>query len=621
MQLHPHCTDCIAKRKIKFGNKWDELQCTGIQIDPLEEIDTSNIQGPDRDKTLQALRTLMNPAEWLKAETGVQLRWYQELMVRCTAIQKMARNGRRTGKSLAMAAHALWKAYTSPKKKLLMMAPLDLQVDEFFNYLDDWISRSPNLKNSISARRKKPQTIELKNGSRIIGLTAGTKAGHNASSARGQEADGIYLDEVDYLSPADIGTILILLLKTDENATEDKYVFTGSTPSGRRQHFYDWSINPRWKEFHIPSTLSPTWGAEEEKRMRELLPTENEWQREAMAEFGNEMVGVFRQDLIDNSLKLAQQFFPKNNGMWDYSSSRPILGCLYTIGVDWNTAANGVQIVIGEHNPALITPEDIEKGIQGRFRIAQRVSIEDKEYTQDKAILKIIELNEIWNPGYIYVDQGYGAMQIESLRRIGTTRPETGLLNKLKPIDFGSSIEIRDPKTKAPIKKHMKPYAINTSVDLFEKGLVILNNRDTNLEKQIRDFTVERISQDGRPVYSQGNEHALIAWTLCLLAFNIEYSDLGHPKFTNKMAAGVEWGKSYGKTLTDLTEEQKIKIVEEQHAKEKHFDGRLVKNKTNKLISSRSIPGDPRSSASSLNRRNGWLNMPRFSPTRRNIEL
>ncbi|MGI0060790.1 MAG: hypothetical protein ACREBJ_13600, partial [Nitrosotalea sp.] len=221
----------------------------------------------------------------------------------------------------------------------------------------------------------------------------------------------------------------------------------------------------------------------------------------------------------------------------------------------------------------------------------------------------------------IYVDQGYGEGQIEELRRFGTMHPETGLLNKLKPIDFGSSIEIRDPKTKAPIKKHMKPYAINTAVTMFEKEMVILNNADRDLEKQIRDFSVERVSQDGRPIYSQGNDHALIAYCLCLLAFNIEYSDLGHPAYTSKMAAGVEWGKNHGKTLTDLTEDQKIKIVEEQARKEKGYDGRLIKNKNSKLVAGRSIPGDPRSAGTPLNRKNGWLNTPRFYPTRSKIDL
>lgn len=619
MGLHKACEECIAARKAKFGSRWNEVKCNGIYEDPLETLDTSSIQGPDREQQLQALRVLMDPVAWIKAEVGLELRWYQELMVRCTAIQKMARNGRRTGKSVSMAAHALWKAFTSPKKKLLMMAPLDLQVNEFFNYLDDWISKSPNIKASIKARRKGPQTIEFKNGSRILGLTAGTKAGHSASSARGQEADGIYLDEADYLSPSDITTIFMLLVKTDENAIEEKYVFAGSTPSGRRQHFYQWSINPVWKEFHIPSTMSPTWDADEEKRMRELLPTENEWQREAMAEFGNEMVGVFRQDLVDNSLKMSEDLFHNSKGMWDYSQSRPIPGCIYVIGVDWNTAANGVQIVVAEHNPALITPEDLEKGIRGRFRIAKRLSIEDKEYTQTKAVAKIIELNEIWDPGYIYVDQGYGELQIEELRRVGAQRPDTNIIAKLKPIDFGSTIEIRDPKTKTPIKKHVKPYTVNTTVSMFEKQLILLNNHDRDLEKQIRDFSVEHVSPvDGRPVYSQGNDHALIAFCLCMLAFNIEYTDLGHPTYTSKMAAGVEWGKNRGKSLTDLTEEQKIKIVEDEEKKKNPFIN--FKNKSNKLVSGRSIPGDPRLGNSTLNRKTGWLTPPKFYPTRSRID-
>lgn len=43
-----------------------------------------------------------------------------------------------------------------------------------------------------------------------------------------------------------------------------------------------------------------------------------------------------------------------------------------------------------------------------KFRVINRTEIESSEFTFDKAVKKIIDLNAIYNPSYIYIDRGSG---------------------------------------------------------------------------------------------------------------------------------------------------------------------------------------------------------------------
>lgn len=44
----------------------------------------------------------------------------------------------------------------------------------------------------------------------------------------------------------------------------------------------------------------------------------------------------------------------------------------------------------------------------GKFRIIRRIEVPKTEYSYDNAVNLIVELNEIYNPSWIYVDRGAG---------------------------------------------------------------------------------------------------------------------------------------------------------------------------------------------------------------------
>lgn len=49
------------------------------------------------------------------------------------------------------------------------------------------------------------------------------------------------------------------------------------------------------------------------------------------------------------------------------------------------------------------------------FRVVNRIEIPKSEYTYDNAINKIVELNSIYNPSWIYIDRGSGEQEITDI--------------------------------------------------------------------------------------------------------------------------------------------------------------------------------------------------------------
>src|SRR5690606_21833652 len=131
-------------------------------------------------------------------------------------------------------------------------------------------------------------TLELHNGSIIRGFTAGTKSGGNADNVRGQDANMLVFDEADYLGRKDIDSAMSIVTN-HPNAT----VWMSSTPTGKRERFYETCLSSRWKEYHFASNENPLWTKDLEADFREAL-TEVGYKHEILAEFGEQEQGVFQ---------------------------------------------------------------------------------------------------------------------------------------------------------------------------------------------------------------------------------------------------------------------------------------------------------------------------------------
>lgn len=442
-----------------------------------------------------------------------------------------------------MTAHMLWVAFTCnggrELKKgatCLVATPYDTQAREIFDQLNNFIDNNPVLQASVENIRRSPYEIVFKNGSRIKLYTAGTRSGSEGGSLRGQKASWLYMDEVDYLGDKDFEAIYAITLEAPDRIG----VMVASTPTGKRgmfykvchdkmnqevklledgsNHFdintYDRTTAEGWQEFYFPTMVNPEWSPKMEKQLKNLY-TEVAYEHEVMAEFGTEMVGVFNKDYIDEA---------SSNGY--VLLSQPKVDAPIAIGVDWDKYGAATQIVVTQWNPLLERrprPEIDGPGVirYGRFQVINRIEIAKSEYTYDNAVQKLIEINGIYEPFAIYVDRGSGEYQVEMLRKV--------LGDKVRGIHLGSSYEVRDPYSREFDKKPIKPFIVNQTALLLERGQLMIPNRDVDevIQRQMTNYTVERVSpKTGEPTYSKDDEHALDGMMLGILAFLDHHPDI-----------------------------------------------------------------------------------------------
>lgn len=415
--------------------------------------------------------------------------------------------------------------------KIIVIAPFQSQIDLIFTRIKELLASSPTLKNSIFRSVKAPQyMIELNNGSRVTGFTAGTKSGSGAGSARGQHAHMLCFDEADFLDSSDMDAAFSIITNHP-----DCKIWMSSTPIGKREKFYNTCHNPRWKEFHYPSSVNPMWGPELEATLREGL-TSLGWIHEVEADFGEMEQGVFQHMYIKAAHKgyVYGDFTPDAN--WEY-----------TLGVDWNDTANGTTIAVIGYDK-----------IHSRYYIVDTSIIRREGWTQLKACEEIVRLNRFWKPMAIYLDKGHGGTQWELLRRFGymairdKTRgpqhPDAKLI-KVVPFDFGSNIETRDPFTGQKIQKPAKGFLVENAVRFFENGVISYPGSDDALTRQFQGYKIDHVSDSGRVVFKAGEagDHLLDAVMLALVAYALEKSAIGKPKFH----ANIEFTSSLGATIAE----------------------------------------------------------------------
>ncbi|MEK1829084.1 hypothetical protein AAAC51_07995 [Priestia megaterium] len=156
---------------------------------------------------------------------------------------------------------------------------------------------------------------------------------------------------------------------------------------------------------------------------------------------------------------------------------------------------------------------------------------------------KIIELNAIYDPFAIYCDRGAGEYQIELLRK--------ALGDKVKGVHLGSSQLVRDPHSREFDKKPLKPFIVNQTVLMLERGQLRIPHRDVDetLARQMTNYQVVRFSaKTGEATYTDVDEHALDGLMFTLLAFINEKPEIAATVIEKPNARTVAQVK---KTFTD----------------------------------------------------------------------
>jgi replicative DNA helicase len=515
------------------------------KLSPVQQAKLRKIMA---DPVLWAKAFLVSNDAQTKKMGPWQARDYQEEMLHDKSLRKVYRCGRRTGKSETMVVEGMHKAFTNKMFRVLYVTPYENQVNLLFMRMRELIHDSPLIKREVVKMKNSPYTIEFSNGSVIMGFTTGASSGSGAASIRGQRADWLMLDELDYMGESDYSTVAMI---AGERA--DIGITASSTPTGKRGTFYKMCTDAKmgYQEHYHPSMHNPNWCQEMEDQFRSEL-TPSQYDHEILAIFGTEESGVFDKDKVDlasrtdwytydklSETQLRQLDGKKEPAYLDYSYENPApLNPFRCIGVDWDQFQASSSIIVLDY--------DIKRKV---FRVIKRVEVPRAEYTIDNAVNWVIRMNHIYNPSWIFCDRGYGDYQIERLHIYGDQHPSSGLKNKVIGYQFKNTLDIMDPITQVITKEPMKPFMVNQLVMAFDRQRLILSPFDETLHKQLIDYCVERISQSGQPVYTSVNEHFVDALGLAYLAFVLKFPDITRaikrPQITSKMEhSSVQLGMS-----------------------------------------------------------------------------
>lgn len=552
------CDLCRANYKEMYDKGMTSKEfipkCVGDLSQQYDGIDPAEL-GSEEDYGY--LKVISNPVDWANFELGWEARWFQREILNCSSQFKAIRAGRRVGKSESMALLALWYLFTNGglvdrQFQILMVAPYMSQVSKFFDSVRGFIKQSSSMSMPGVVKRNviNPQVIEFGQGGVMRGFSSGGTSTSSAGSdkVRGQDADLIIIDEVDYVADIDIEVVIAIL-----GSHPGARLVTASTPTGFRSKLYEWCMNKEagFKEFWFVSAESPTWSPDTEKMFKENY-SESGYNREFLAEFGEEAAGVFRPGDVQKSIA-------------DYDMSKCFYRseCNYIIGVDWNKTT-GTHITVVE---AL--------SIQGegiKYRLVDKQIIRKAEFQQIEGVKALMEMDNKWGGNnYIYVDAGYGHVQVEMMWKYDIDHPNEGTnyRDKVKPITMNMNIEIRDPVTGQMIKKPSKQFMVDNAARSLEGGMCIVPcSEDTatrivpkevafsniGLIQQMREFKIMRYTPSGMPTYSQDYEHTLTAWMLALMGHLLEYSDINQMNLVSNISYSEGMASAYHKETGRLEE-------------------------------------------------------------------
>jgi len=377
------------------------------------------------------------------------------------------------------------------------------------------------------------------------------RSGGKSDVARGQEAHIIVLDEMDYMHVDDLDALYAMLQKTAEDQI-DKVLIGASTPTGRRERFWEWCRSDRFTEYYFPSYCNPYFNKEQEDEFREQY-TETGYRHEIEADWGEDSEGVYPRKYVDKA------FIEPS---WNYTPEIQSARGFYTIGVDWDKYGAGTNIVVLE----ACNDNYEDERFRGKVRLVYREEIDKSEYTLTNGVNRIVQLNEIFNPRHIYVDRGYGEVQVELLRKYGTENPGSKLRDRVKGIGFGESIEIRDPYTKLPVKKEIKPYMVDNLTQYLEREQLLFPASDEEMYLQLISYVVVRTTQSGRPVFEAGGsavDHAHDALMLALLSITQNYGDFSKLKIAKNTESfsNTFFMPKYEKKQGDYEDDKKDSIM------------------------------------------------------------
>jgi len=274
-----------------------------------------------------------DPVEFAVQVLGFRPTSYQEAYLRDASKRILLRWARQTGKSVAIAAKAVWYAATNPGTLTLIVAPSLRQSMLLSDRIQDLLARlRPELRRALVAKQQRT-VISLRNGARIVALP------NSENLLRGFSAHSIVADEAAFFANDEeiFRNVLTPML-----ATTGGSLTVSSTPWGKNSVYYELNSDSRFSR-HVATWMDALKAgvykpdAVEEIRALERLRPEK-YRMEYLAEFVDDVDSWLSQDLLAKSIDA-------DLGYVDFQSEAR--GAFY-VGCDFGKAQDYTVIAVVE---------------------------------------------------------------------------------------------------------------------------------------------------------------------------------------------------------------------------------------------------------------------------------
>ena len=511
-----------------LASKLDQAMA-GIDIHTLQEIVSSPLKWAETFLTSPVTHPL---SEYKGGPGPFSANYVQQQILNSNERYNVIRVHRRAGKSYSLAILALHTAVMLRGGQVLIIAPAAVQVQEIFTTIREFIRVNDWIQELVASDTKAPaQRIEIEIGnqrSRITGITAGSSNKSGGKSSRGQGADLFLVDEGAYLHDDD-WTALTAIMKGDSYRRNSVKVFVASTPAAPVGRYYDYCTSPKytmWNRIHVGLPDNPEISAEEVVATRELC-SDLEWVSEYLADFPEIGNTVFKKEDIEGAWLEYSYKHAYNTELEARLKNIPVTRPR-TMGVDWDkhqADGSGPNISI------------VELQEDNSYKLIYRREIPQSIYCLTEACKQVIELDKIFKPRQIFVDRGYGEMQMEHLELHAKATRDQELAKKLHGVTFSDKIDIIMPLG-GTHKKDFKEAMINLMNKLFEDKKIITPTGDEKGDKilynQLLKFKV-KTQTASHITYVDGFDHAISSLGLACMAMHLKVKNPYLPTMENKI--------------------------------------------------------------------------------------
>lgn len=450
---------------------------------------------------------LSDPGKWAEAfliepDTlqPFKCNYVQDCIFQTKGDRIVIRCHRRSGKSTGLSIVALWATAVNRGYEVLVMAPDQDKVNEIFAKMRAFLRVSPLVPQPIvGGNSQNPQTLIFPNDASVRGKTTGSVSNKKGDGARGKGADMVILDETQLFKEDDWLAMNAILVGDEHRREEDVIVYASGTCNENDSRFKQWCLKPEehgWAAVFVPVVDNPGW-SEKRKAKARATSSDREWEQEWLCQFPDQGDNAIRKTDIEASKKVYTYINLKSPGHKLVKTSNPRV-----MGVDWDTVSAGVNIVILE----------MDVGI-GRHRVLYREEVPRGEYTLTRGTKRVIELNTLFQPDWVYVDRGFGEMQVETLELYGRQNPSSGLAKKIVPMRYQENIQIQDPITGKMVNYGAKAIIIQHFLQVIAEHRLEFPETDKKFISQLEGY---RILGSGRHgiITSRRNEHIIDACAL-----------------------------------------------------------------------------------------------------------